>query len=236
VPDFSAATLVSYVKVPRVTVHYAQSLDGRIATCTGDSQWIGGPASLRLAHQLRADHAAVLVGVGTVLADNPRLTVRLVDGPSPRRIVLDSHLRLPLATNLLVDGAAPTCVATTPAASPARIEAVRQRGADVLVVSPDEHGQVDLRRLLACLVAEHGLDSVLIEGGSRVITSALRHGVVDRLVVCIAARLIGAGVPAVGDLGVTRLQDAPGFSQARFRLLENDVIFEGQLAASGARD
>jgi riboflavin-specific deaminase-like protein len=217
-------------------VHYAQSLDGRIATCTGDSQWIGGAASLRLAHQLRAEHAAVLVGRGTVQADNPRLTVRLVDGPSPRRVVVDSQLRLPLTTNLLVDGAAPTCVATTRAAPPERVQAVRERGADVLVVEADGHGQVDLRRLLACLAAEYGLDSVLIEGGGGVITSALRQGVVERLVVCIAARLIGAGVAAVGDLGVTRLQDAPGFSQARFTLLEEDVIFEGQLAVRGDGD
>lgn len=224
------------MRAPHVTVHYAQSLDGRIATCTGDSQWIGGPASLRLAHQLRADHAAVLVGVGTVVADNPRLTVRLVEGSSPRRIVVDSRLRLPLATNLLVDGAAPTWVATTPAAPAERIEAVKQRGADVLVVDPDEHGQVDLRRLLMCLAADHGLQSVLIEGGGGVITSALRQGVVDRLVVCIAARLIGSGVAAVGDLGVTRLREAPGFSGARFRLLEDDVIFEGQLAGRGAGD
>jgi 5-amino-6-(5-phosphoribosylamino)uracil reductase/diaminohydroxyphosphoribosylaminopyrimidine deaminase/5-amino-6-(5-phosphoribosylamino)uracil reductase len=217
-------------------VHYAQSLDGRIATCTGDSQWIGGPASLRLAHQLRADHAAVLVGVGTVLADNPRLTVRLVEGSSPRRIVVDSRLRLPLATNLLVDGAAPTCVATTAAAPAERVQAVRELGADVLVVEPDDHGQVDLRRLLMCLAAERGLESVLIEGGGGVITSALRQGLVDRLVVCIAARLIGSGVAAVGDLGVTRLREAPGFSDARFRLLEDDVIFEGQLAGRGPGD
>jgi riboflavin-specific deaminase-like protein len=224
------------VRAPRVTVHYAQSLDGRIATCTGDSQWIGGPASLRLAHQLRADHAAVLVGVGTVLADNPRLTVRLVEGSSPRRIVVDSRLRLPLGTNLLVDGAAPTCVATTAAAPPERVQAVRELGADVLVVDRDEQGQVDLRRLLMCLATDHGLESVLIEGGGGVITSALRQGIVDRLVVCIAARLIGSGVAAVGDLGVTRLQEAPGFSDARFRLLEDDVIFEGQLAGRGPGD
>jgi riboflavin-specific deaminase-like protein len=224
------------VRAPRVTVHYAQSLDGRIATCTGDSQWIGGPASLRLAHQLRADHTAVLVGVGTVLADNPRLTVRLVEGSSPHRIVVDSRLRLPLATNLLVDRAAPTCVATTAAAPAERVQAIRELGADVLVVDPDEHGQVDLRRLLMCLAAERGLESVLIEGGGGVITSALRQGIVDRLVVCIAARLIGSGVAAVGDLGVTRLQEAPGFSDARFRLLEDDVIFEGQLARRGPGD
>lgn len=219
------------IQTPRVTVHYAQSLDGRIATCTGDSQWIGGPASLRLAHQLRAEHAAVLVGVGTALADDPRLTVRLVEGRSPVRIVLDSRLRLPMTSNLLVDGAAPTCVATTPAAAAERVAAIRAHGVDVLVVEPDDRGQVDLRRLLACLGQDRGIDSVLIEGGGSVITSALREGLVERLVVCIAARLIGSGVAAVGDLGVTRLSESPGFREAQFSLLEGDVIFEGRLGA-----
>ncbi|MDQ3808823.1 MAG: dihydrofolate reductase family protein, partial [Chloroflexota bacterium] len=105
----------------RVTVHYAQSVDGRLATRTGDSQWIGGPASLRLAHQLRAEHADILVGVGTVLADNPRLTVRLVAGHSPRRVVVDSTLRLPLEAHVLTDGAAPTLIATTERALPERV-------------------------------------------------------------------------------------------------------------------
>ena len=153
----------------RVTVHYAQSLDGRLATRTGDSQWIGGAASLRLAHQLRAEHAAVLVGVGTVLADNPRLTVRLVEGPSPRRIVVDSTLRLPLDCHLLTDGAAPTLVATTERASPAHVDALRSGGVDVLTFSANPRGRVDLRRLFERLE----LDSVLIEGGGEVITSAL---------------------------------------------------------------
>ena len=128
----------------RVTVHYAQSLDGRLATRTGDSQWIGGAASLRLAHQLRAEHAAVLVGVGTVLADNPRLTVRLVEGPSPRRIVVDSTLRMPLDCHLLTDGAAPTVVATTERASAARVAELRSGGVEVLTLSPDPRGRVDL--------------------------------------------------------------------------------------------
>ena len=93
---------------PRVTLHFAQTLDGRIATRTGCSQWISGPGSLRLAHELRADHDAVMVGAGTVCSDNPRLTVRLVEGHSPLRVIVDSTLRLPLTSNVLTDGQAPT--------------------------------------------------------------------------------------------------------------------------------
>src|SRR5919204_151270 len=119
---------------PSVTVHYAQTLDGRIATRTGNSRWISGEASLRLAHELRAEHQAVMVGVGTILADDPRLTVRLVEGSSPRRIVVDSTLRLPLDAHVLTDGAVDTIVATTPRAPQDRIMAVRCRGADVLIV------------------------------------------------------------------------------------------------------
>src|ERR687886_2821367 len=122
---------------PRVTIHYAQTLDGRIATRTGQSQWISGEASLRLAHELRAAHQAVMVGVGTIFADNPRLTVRLVEGPSPRRIVVDSTLRLPLDAHVLTDGAADTILATTARAPESRLQALRERGAEVLVLKQD---------------------------------------------------------------------------------------------------
>src|ERR1044071_9172672 len=94
------------LELPLVTVKYAQTLDGRIATATGDSQWISGPDSLKLAHQLRAEHDSILVGIGTVLADDPQLNVRLVDGRDPLRVIVDSHLRTPRTARALAGDAA----------------------------------------------------------------------------------------------------------------------------------
>lgn len=219
---------------PAVTIHYAQTLDGRIATRTGNSQWVSGQSDLRLAHRLRASHAAVMVGLGTVLADDPRLTVRLAPGRSPRRVVLDSTLRLPLAANVLADGAAPTLVATTARAPAERVVAVRALGAEVLVLPEDAQGRVDIVEALRAL-AERGIGSVLIEGGRGVITSALAARVADRLIVCIAPKVIGAGIEAVGDLHIMRLSEALTFAQARFHALGEDVIFDGLLAAPRAQ-
>jgi riboflavin-specific deaminase-like protein len=219
-------------RIQRVTVHYAQTLDGRIATRTGHSQWISGEASLRFAHQLRATHRAVLVGVGTVLADNPRLTVRHVPGPSPWRVVADSTLRLPFDAHLLTDAPATTLLATTTRAGAERIERAHRCGARVIVADQDPAGRVDLGDLLRRLAAL-GVDSVLIEGGRELITSALRRRLVDRLVVCIAPKIIGAGIEAIGDLDICRLSDAIEFARAGFSSLGDDVIFDGHLVVEG---
>src|SRR5579884_1487308 len=154
-----------FIGRPAVTIHYAQTIDGRIATRTRSSQWISGDASLRLAHELRAAHDAVLVGVGTVLADNPRLTVRLAPGRSPLRVIVDSTLRLPEDACVLRDGAAPTLVATTERAAPRRIEALHHAGVSMVAVQQTSDGRVDLARLLDCL-AGRGVRSLLIEGGA----------------------------------------------------------------------
>lgn len=219
---------------PRVTVHYAQTLDGRLATRTGNSQWISGEESLRLAHRLRAEHQAVLVGIGTVLADNPHLTLRLAAGASPLRAIADSTLRVPLSTNILTDGSAQTLIATTERAPQERIRALRRCGAQVLVLRQDCAGRVDLCHLLQCLAAG-GIDSVLIEGGAGLITSALRARLVDRLVVCIAPKVIGSGIDAIGDLNILRLSEAMTFQSAHFTSLGEDAIFEGELQRELAR-
>ncbi|HET9849857.1 MAG TPA: RibD family protein, partial [Candidatus Dormibacteraeota bacterium] len=156
-----------------ITIHFAQTLDGRIATRNGDSQWIGGAESLRLAHELRASHDAVLVGLGTIIADDPQLTTRLVDGPSPLRVVADSRLRIPATAKVLQDGAAPTIIVTTDRAPEDRRHELRRLGVEVAVVGHDPEGHVKVEHL-ARVLAGRGIRSLLVEGGAGMITSMLR--------------------------------------------------------------
>lgn len=217
-------------QLPWVTVKYAQTLDGRIATRSGESQWISSDASLVYAHELRASHNALLVGVGTVLRDNPRLTVRLVSGANPLRVVVDSALRTPRDAALFDSPGGTLMVANVPT-NPTRQAGLEAAGARVLALPAGADGHVDLPLLLGRLAAE-GVRSVLVEGGARVITALLRERLVQRLVVCVAPKLLGSGVEAVGDLGIVRLSEALTFSTSGFRVCGVDVLFEGDLAAA----
>ena len=187
---------------------YAQTLDGRLATASGSSRWISAPESLRFAHRLRAEHDAVAVGAGTACKDDPRLTVRLVTGEDPLRVVVDSSLRTPLSAAVLVDGAAKgTILAVTGRAPDERCEEAISLGATVLELPADAAGRVDLHALLAELHSL-GVRSVMVEGGAALITSFLSERLVDRLAVCIAPKILGRGIEAVGDLGIGDLTDS----------------------------
>lgn len=193
---------------PTVTLSYAQTLDGRVATLDGGSRWVSCPDSLRFAHETRAAHDAILVGAGTVLNDDPSLTVRLIEGRSPLRVVLDSSLAVPPAAKVLADGAASgTLIATTDRAPEGRLQQIRALGARVLVLPRDGGGRVDLSVLLRELGAL-GVGSVMVEGGAAVITSFLKERLVDRLAVCVAPKILGSGIEAVGDLGIRAMDDA----------------------------
>jgi diaminohydroxyphosphoribosylaminopyrimidine deaminase / 5-amino-6-(5-phosphoribosylamino)uracil reductase len=223
----------SQTALPFVTVKFAESLDGRIATSTGDSQWISGQASLRLAHQLRREHDAIMVGIGTVLSDDPRLTVRLVNGRDPLRVVIDSRLRVPLTARVLAEGAAHrTLIATTRLADRERVRELERLGAQVLIM-PVRAGEpgVDLVELLQALGRKR-IASVLVEGGAGVITSLLAERAVDRLVVAIAPKIIGRGTEAIGDLGIAHLRDAITFESIKTRKLGQDIIFDGRLRSA----
>jgi 3,4-dihydroxy 2-butanone 4-phosphate synthase/GTP cyclohydrolase II len=212
---------------PHVVLKYAQTLDGRIATRTGDSKWISGEAERRVSHALRAACDAVLVGVGTVIADDPQLTVRLVAGSSPIRIVLDSTLRLPSNAKVL-DGGACTILATTERSSVERRRELRARGVGVRVVGPDPPWGVSLAGTLAVL-REAGVRSLLVEGGAAVITSFLRARLVDRVVAGITPTILGAGTEAVGDLSIARVSEGLRLTRRAVHALGDDLVVAGDV-------
>jgi GTP cyclohydrolase II len=213
---------------PYVALKYAQSLDGRIATATGDSKWISGEPERRVSHALRAACDAVLVGAGTAVRDDPELTVRLVSGASPTRVVLDSTLRLPASAKLLGSEAA-TLVVTTERSDPARRTALIQGGVGVEVV-PDEGGHVDLGAALRRL-REKGFESVLVEGGARVITGLLAGGLVDRMIVAVAPIVLGSGTEAVEGLDVGRVSDGIHLANRTIVPVGDDVLLAWDVVA-----
>jgi GTP cyclohydrolase II len=213
---------------PYVALKYAQSLDGRIATATGDSKWISGEPERRVSHALRAACDAVLVGAGTAVRDDPELTVRLVSGASPTRVVLDSTLRLPPSAKLLGSEAA-TLVVTTERSDPARRTALIERGVGVEVV-PDEGGHVDLGAALRRLRGK-GFESVLVEGGARVITGLLAGGLVDRMIVAVAPIVLGSGTEAVEGLDVSRVSDGIHLANRIIVPVGDDVLLAWDVVA-----
>ncbi len=220
---------------PFVTLGYAQTLDGRLATSTGSSRWISAPESLRFSHELRAQHDAIMVGVGTACQDDPRLTVRLVAGQNPLRVVVDSTLRTPPTAAVLTEGAAPgTVLAVTDRAPVARRDEVRALGATVLCLPTETGGRVDLVALLAAL-HDQGVGSVLVEGGAGMITALLQARMVDRLVVCVAPKILGAGIEAVGDLGIRELARTLIMADTSVTSCGGDLILDGRIEYPGPR-
>lgn len=200
--------------LPRVTLKLATSLDGRIAMASGESQWITGEAARLQGHRLRATHDAILVGVETVLADDPQLTVRIAGETheNPRRIVLDSRLRTPPQAKML-DGA---WVLTT--AEPAELP-----GAEVLRIGAGQDGRPDPKAVLALLGARK-ISSLLIEGGGRVAASFVKAGLIDVIEWFRAPVLLGhEGRPAIAALGFDRLSDTPRFKRLAVSSLGDDL-------------
>jgi len=196
------------MKRPYVTLSWAQTLDGRIATLTGDSQWIGGPESLTFAHELRRDNQAILVGIGTVLKDNPRLTCRIPGGRNPVRVVLDSTLRLPTASALATTlDQAPTWVYAAPEAPQERRLTLEVMGITVIQTA-SSGGNLDLASILDDL-GRRGVETLFVEGGAAVLTAFLSADLADKAIVVSAPFLVGKGVEAIGDLGHRVLAQAP---------------------------
>ena len=212
---------------PLVTLKLASSLDGRIATGRGESQWITGPPERERAHALRAAHDAIMVGTGTVLADDPQLTCRLpgLAHRSPVRVVIDRHLRIPLSARLISDArAVPTWVLTLPAADAARRQALLCAGATVIDIDPGSDGNGSLAAALAAL-GERGITRLLVEGGGHLAAAFARAGLIDRLVWVHAPMLIGGeGIPAIAEIGLEALSEAASFTRLSTETVGDDVL------------
>jgi diaminohydroxyphosphoribosylaminopyrimidine deaminase / 5-amino-6-(5-phosphoribosylamino)uracil reductase len=217
-------------KRPFVLLKVAASLDGKIATVTGESRWITNERSRLLVHQLRDQVDAVMVGINTVLRDDPLLTTRLPGGGGrdPMRIVVDSRLRIPCEARVLTAStSACTLIATTSEAPREKRLQLEAAGATVLVVEGDGPG-VPLGLLMEQLGAMQ-VTSVLLEGGGELHSSALRVGIVDKVLYFLAPKLIGgrAAPPAIGGEGFARLEEAVTLERMQVRQLDDDLLIEG---------
>jgi len=214
---------------PLVTLKFAQTLDGRIATTRGDSRWISSEEFRKRAHRLRASNDAILVGINTVLADNPLLTVRLVRGRNPTRVVLDSRLRMPLDSEIVrTRNEAPVLIAATTQGDREKTSQLRELGIETLVISPDKSGEIDLNHLLGALGERH-ISSLLVEGGSKVITSFLHQKLADKIVVAIAPKILGRGIDAVGELDIVRLSQALPLTFQKISRAGADIVIEARV-------
>ena len=218
-------------RLPYTIAKIGQSLDGKIATVSGESRWITSAASRRLTHQLRSRVDAILVGVNTVLQDDPRLTVRGVRSRPghPIKVIVDSRLRTPRSARCLAPGSTPVILATT---HPSRARAARYRGRGIDVISfPAKSGRVPLRALFRVL-AQRGVQSVLVEGGGEVLAGVLRERLVDRVAFFLSPRIIGGRTApgAVGGPGIRRLADAWPLEEMTVRRIGPDLLIEARVA------
>ena len=216
---------------PIVFVKAAMSLDGKIATKTGESQWISNEASRAYVHGLRAEYAAICVGVETVIQDDPRLTIRHAGTEDCHiRMILDSKGRIPLASKVLNDDFRSQTIVFTTQHMPRNIEAsILEKGARVIRLK-DQDGRVDLIDWID-VCADLNIPSIYIEGGGEVIAASLKAQIVDIFAVAIAPMIIGGqdAKGIVGGSGIEHLKDAIRLKNPRYRWFEDDLILEYQL-------
>lgn len=224
--------------MPYVIAKFAETLDGKVATRTGASRWITGPEARVRVHADRARYAAIMVGVGTVVADDPALTARPVEAASglgthqPLRVVVDTHLRTPLEAQVVRTAReVPTCIVTVEAEG-AAADALRERGCQLLTV-PEAQGRVDIPQALRAL-GERGIDSVIVEGGPQLLGAVFDAGCVHRVQAYIAPKIFGgADAPGpVGGTGIAVPSEARALADVRITPLGEDLLVEGGLLPS----
>lgn len=219
--------------IPFVILKAAISLDGKIATRTGDSRWISSKESRRVVHKLRHLVDATIVGIGTVIRDNPQLTIRMgIKNPlNPKRIIVDSLLKIPLKYYLVTQSAeVETYIATTALAPPERVQVLEEMGVKLIYANTKGQNKVELADLIKRL-GQMNITSIMIEGGAEVNASAIEEGIVDKVLFFIAPKIIGgkSAPTAIGGRGIQRIADAVNISITKHRFINGDIIVEGYI-------
>lgn len=215
---------------PFVILKIASSLDGKIATASGESKWITCEESRKLVHRLRSEVDAVMVGIGTVIKDDPMLNVRLIKGKDPNRVILDRQLSIPLAAKVLnLRSDAKTYIVTAPLSPEDKIMALKKKGVEIISVDSKE-GIIDLPLLMKEL-GNLGITSLMIEGGSETNALALRAGIVDKVLIFMSPKIIGGNDSkgSIGGRSPLRLDDALILRDIRLKRSGEDILIEGYL-------
>lgn len=215
-------------KMPYITVKLAQSVDGKIAARDGSSQWISSEASRRRAKRMRGRFCGIMVGINTVVNDDPFLLDEKKKGYATSRIVVDSALRIPVNSTLVkTTGKAPLIVATTDLASKTKIAKIEKLGVDV-IITKNKSGKVDLKKLMKEL-AKRGLLSIMVEGGGQLIGSLLDGGMVDEVLVYIAPLILGGPYSSIKGRGVKNIKNAIKIKDMAVATSGGDIVVRGRL-------
>lgn len=217
-------------KKPFVVLKAAMTLDGKIATATGQSKWITNETSRAYGYKLRDIYDGIMVGINTVIEDNPMLTARVDGGKNPIRIVVDSSLKIDINANVVQDKSAKTIVATTDKADKDKILKLQAQNVDVIVVDKDENDKVDIEKLLNIL-GQQNICSILVEGGATLSGSFVAKKLVDKVYFFIAPKIVGgkeAKTPVAGT-GILNLQEALALKDIQIEKLEEDILIIGRV-------
>lgn len=217
-------------KKPFIVLKAAMTLDGKIATATGQSKWITNETSRAYGYKLRDIYDGIMVGINTVIEDNPMLTARVDGGKNPIRIVVDSSLRIDINANVVQDKSAKTIVATTDKADKDKILKLQAQDVDVIVVDKDENDKVDIEKLLDIL-GQQNICSILVEGGATLSGSFVARKLVDKVYFFIAPKIVGgkeAKTPVAGT-GILNLQEALALKDIQIEKLEEDILIIGRV-------
>lgn len=217
-------------KKPFIVLKAAMTLDGKIATATGQSKWITNETSRAYGYKLRDIYDGIMVGINTVIEDNPMLTARVDGGKNPIRIVVDSSLKIDINANVVQDKSAKTIIATTDKANKDKILKLQAQDVDVIVVDKDENDKVDIEKLLDIL-GQQNICSILVEGGATLSGSFVAKKLVDKVYFFIALKIIGgkeAKTPVAGT-GILNLQEALALKDIQIEKLEEDVLIIGRV-------